>query len=73
MFLIITLGISCLILWFYIIDKKDFSFKESWLLTLLLILWYFLMTAISEKVSYDNFQKSFESKNKGNVEYTLKK
>lgn len=73
MFLIITLGISCLILWFYIIDKKDFSFKESWLLTLLLILWYFLMTAISEKVSYDKFQKSFESKNKGNVEYTLKK
>ena len=73
MFLIITLGISCLILWFYIIYKKEFSFKESWLLSLLLILWYFLMTAINEKISYDSFQKSFESKNKKNVEYTLKK
>lgn len=73
MFLIITLGVSCLILWFYIINKKDFSFKESLLLSLLLILWYFLMTAIIEKDCYDNFQKSFECKNKGNVEYTLKK
>lgn len=52
MFLIITLGVSCLILWFYIINKKNFSFKESLLLSLLLILWYFLMTAIIEKITY---------------------